>query len=202
MKTILGNWPHRLIFRRVCLQNSSEASFIVSRLVLGTHLKYNRYFLETRSGTQLVCCSAASRRRCLLAYVQDGFPQQRSWSDRTGTRPGATAEPSSDAVTLHFVDATRRGRRSFVAHHENRNAHSRLYRRAEALPRRLYHRACRSAGSGAASAAATPARRMPSRADLRPRTSRRRTRSPPPARSSSTRKSSSARSIRSMPIRG
>ena len=40
----------------------------------------------------------------------------------------------------NFVDATARGRRSFVTHHENRNAHSRLYRRAEALPRRLYHR--------------------------------------------------------------
>src|SRR5258705_13651462 len=35
--------------------------------------------------------------------------------------------------------ATSRGRRSFVAHHENRDSYSRLYRRAETLPRRLYH---------------------------------------------------------------
>ena len=50
-------------------------------------------------------------------------------------------------------------------------------------------------GGNAGKANAEPAGRMP-------RISRRRTRSQPPARSSPTRKNSSARSIRSMPIRG
>src|SRR5580658_7285673 len=45
----------------------------------------------------------------------------------------------SRAVIFRFsLNATDRGRRSFVTHHENRNAHSRLFRRAKALPRRLY----------------------------------------------------------------
>src|SRR6202165_2593645 len=38
------------------------------------------------------------------------------------------------------VEATDRGRRSFVAHHENRTALSRLYRRAETLPRGIHQR--------------------------------------------------------------
>ena len=97
---------------------------------------------------------------------------------KPGARPGEAPRGQTQ-----FVDATDRGRRSFVTHYENRDAHSRLYRRAEALSRRLYAPACRSAGSAAVSAAAIRARRMPSRADLRPRTSRRRTGSPPPARS-------------------
>ena len=37
------------------------------------------------------------------------------------------------------LNATRRGRRSFVVTHENRNPLSRLYRRAETLPRRIHH---------------------------------------------------------------
>src|ERR1700692_2000402 len=48
------------------------------------------------------------------------------------------------------VDATDRGRRSFVARHENRNALSRLYRRAETLPRRFCHRLADQQGRGAA----------------------------------------------------
>ena len=57
-----------------------------------------------------------------------------------GIEPAISAEPISARSHSLSVDATDRGRRSFVAHHENRNALSRLYRRAEALPRRLYHR--------------------------------------------------------------
>src|SRR5258707_15347072 len=71
-------------------------------------------------------------------YVQDGFPQQRSWSDRTGTKARRHGLAEFPAVKPQSVDATDRGRRSFVAHNENRNTHTRLYRRAETLPRGLY----------------------------------------------------------------
>src|SRR6267142_3235077 len=54
--------------------------------------------------------------------------------------PALARRTDFSAVTFPFpLNATRRGRRSFVAHHENRNALSRLYRRAETLPRRFYH---------------------------------------------------------------
>src|SRR5260370_10915519 len=54
--------------------------------------------------------------------------------------PG-TSQPSrfSRGRIPYPVDATDRGRRSFVAHHENRNALSRLYRRAETLSGRFCH---------------------------------------------------------------
>ena len=50
------------------------------------------------------------------------------------------AKPSSRRSVPFPLKPPRRGRRSFVADHENRNALSRFYRRAEALPRRLHHR--------------------------------------------------------------
>src|SRR3984957_8187280 len=56
-----------------------------------------------RHGTQLECCSAASRRRCPLAYVQDGFPQQRGWLVRTLELSSAIhRRPDSHAVTFRF----------------------------------------------------------------------------------------------------
>jgi hypothetical protein len=60
----------------------------------------------------------------LLASVQDGFPQQRGWSDRfLGNCTGDfEAEPISARSHSVSFDATQRGRRSFVAHHEDRNA--------------------------------------------------------------------------------
>jgi hypothetical protein len=35
-----------------------------------------------------------------LAYIQDGFPQQRGWSD--GIEPGFQAEPTSARSTFPF----------------------------------------------------------------------------------------------------
>src|SRR5947209_20298648 len=50
--------------------------------------------------------------------------------------PGAfLVEPISVRSHSYPVDATQRGRRSFVSHHENRNAPGRFFGRAEAIPR-------------------------------------------------------------------
>ena len=53
-------------------------------------------FLTTaRAGMQLVCCSAAKRQRCRPANVQDGFPQQRRWSNPISLTPPIVAAGAS-----------------------------------------------------------------------------------------------------------
>src|SRR5260370_16054803 len=85
-------------------------------------------FYRRPHGTQLECCSAASRRRCPLALS----PRWKSAATRlVGPLPGNwTRRSLPDRFPrghIPFpVEATARGRRSFVAHYENRNALSRL----------------------------------------------------------------------------
>ena len=90
---MLGTWLSRLIFRLSALKSAASWSARFQRQILNP-LNITIFISRIRDGTQLECCSAASRRRCPLANVQDGFPQQRSWSDRSGIKP-ASAEPIS-----------------------------------------------------------------------------------------------------------
>ena len=121
-----------------------EASFIASSL-RSEPSEITRYLYEMGLARNLyVAVRPAAVDVCWPTSKMDFRSNE---ADRTAQfRPGPQGQAGFRAVAPNLVDATTRGRRSFVAHHEDRNAYSRLYRRAETLPRRLYHGAADQPG--------------------------------------------------------
>ncbi len=133
----------------MCLRSNDEASFTASKSSSEPY-EITRYFYGAGLARNLYVAVRPAAVDVGWTTSKMDFRSNEAGRDRSNPARPMRSGRVPKAVALYFVDATTGGRRSFVAHHEDRDANSRFYRRTETLPRRLYHRVADQPGGSRA----------------------------------------------------